>query len=640
MMTSRQRILSFLLITGFVVVSVTSIAAQTIDSCIGGTLYYIAFPDTVTNAQDVRFASSDSEEFLLYIYSPVDQQVQIDRAGIKVNVDLQAGEIREFNTKEVEVPLVTTLGRSSLNVLKVEAEVPIVVYAYMVTNFGCAAFTPIPVDAWGREYFAATWEGGTVTDFALVTLNDVVVPIIKVPAPAQILIIAAYDGTEVTLYPTGELLENISPVQVRLNAGDVYLAQSFVDTLKSISQPDIAGSRIVASRPIGVLTGNTRLLHDTLSVGSGLLNNSLKDMAVEWVAPVDQHGTEFVFLPTWDVLRQELSDAPSLRSRDREYVRVYGTTENETEVTYAESDQNLNVPAFTTPVKGGEYSHEVITGLQNGRSYRTSERGQAYQSPQSLIQFDSLTGGGKYVGAHFNSWGSYMVEMVPREEWGTFAPFRAPTYPAAMNHYVNVVTDTLNESKIFYRRGTSTPQLFSFNRGRIPGTDLVWGILSIEPGVTFTVEGSEGARFSGFVYGSAVGSESYRPTASISNDNYHETTAMMYGFPLVAPRCSIPNNTSHVEEGNSSDRGYGITEIVPNPVAKSTTIRFQLREEGQTEIALMNYLGQRVKVIRNEVMTAGEHNVNWRTEDILPGLYYLQITSKTWRASRKVTLIR
>ena len=634
---------TLLLFTTGCFLGIISLSAQSLDSCLGGKTYYISFPDTVRNYQDLRFLVETSDEFLLYLYSPVAQQITIQSVGdAGVRLDLRGGEVTEFNTRELTVPQIIVPDMPQANVLKIEAETPVIVYAYMATMFGCAAFTPLPVEAWGKEYVAATWRGGTVSDVPLLSEDDVVVPLIQVPAPPRIMIIAAYDNTEVTILPTGELAAGVDSLQITLNAGEAYFTEAYVDTSwQSGTQADLAGSRITATKPIGVITGNPRLSHDSLGMNeNGLLRNSDKDMAMEWIAPVNQHGTEFVFLPTWDDLHQVPSDNPDILSRDREYVRVYGTTSSSTEITYAESDQNPNLPAVTMPVRDGGYAHQEIRNLQNGRLYRSSEPGQGYQSPASLLWFDSLTGGGNYVGAYFEGSGSYMVEMVPRERWGNFAPFMAPTYPADMNHYLNLVTDTSHQQDVFYRQGSGSPQPFLFNRGRIPGTDLVWGVLPVEPGKTIIVEGGESASFSGFVYGSAKGFESYTPKKVRALSEYWEKTASMYGFPLPALRCAVSEETSHGPERGEEVEEYEITSVGTGTSGNTITLRFRLGESGRTEIALYNALGELVTRIADEQMIAGEHDVRWGGEGIPTGSYHVQIRANGWVSSRKVALVR
>ena len=533
-------------VLALILVNVPRLAAQPaqapgMDECSGGTLYYLAFPDTVTNAQDSRFKASYPEEFYLYIYSPVNQQVKIGRAnGASLSINVTGGDILEFDTKAVAVPLITTRNAPQTNVLKVESESPVIIYAYMATRFGCAAFTPVPVEGWGMRYYAATWEGEYVRNIVPAGETNFDASV-KVPAPAEILVIAAEDNTQVTINPTGSLASCSTCTRVTLRAGEAYLVQSFVDTNEGVErQADIAGSVITSSKPIGVITANTRMGHAP-SDSIALARNSYKDLAAEWLAPADQHGTEFVFLPMWDDFRQRPGADPA---RKTEYVRVYATTSRQTEV----RDPFGNTVAGR--FNNGEYMNGVLADLRNAVYYRTTQPGQAFQSPGAVVKFNGTTGSGNFIGVSYKSWGTSTVEIVPREQWTSFAPFKAPAYPFSMKHYLNVVTDTGNQFNVYYRSGSGGRQLFPFNRGRIAGTDLVWGSIIVNPGLNYVLESLDDGRFSGYVYGVWGGYELYRPggakdeekgqgTSSAHPSEYEENTAMTYAYPLAPSRCML-----------------------------------------------------------------------------------------------------
>ena len=529
-----------------------------LEECSGGTLFYVAYPDTVSNGFDNRFPPTHPEEFFLLIYSPVSQQVKIGRPGGGTRSFLiEANSVKEIDTKEVSVPLITVNNVPQSNSLAIESEYPIVVYGYITTHFGCYGFTAIPVESWGQQYFAATWEGDYVRNVvpAGETNFDATS---KKPAPAEILIIAAYDNTVVSLQPTGALLNCVNCTRVTLRAGETYLVQSFVDTNEQTErQPDIAGTFITSNKRIGVLSGNTRTQLEKFQVGT-LAGNSFKDATMEWLAPVEQHGTEFLFMPTMDDYRPRPNADPV---REAEFVRIYATQEEETDVVWLNT-LGQKVPGQLTPMNPKEFSYERIGATQTAIPFQTSAPAQGYQSPKSIFQFNGTTGSGNFIGASYLSWGTYMVEMVPREQWTSFSPFRAPSVQASTKHYLNLVTDTTNQFNVYFSQGTSPRQLFPFNRGTIAGTDLIWGTVSVNPGVTYIVEGDDGAVFSGFVYGNWDGYELYRPGGTKKDDDdpkdaavagggengdptifhpseYEETTAQMYGFPLAPSRCVL-----------------------------------------------------------------------------------------------------
>lgn len=551
------------------------------ESCAGGTLYYIAFPDTTTNTWDSRFPATllktNTTAFVLYIYSPVDQTIEVQSTGgASERIELAGGEIYEFDTKDIGVPLVTTINRPQSNVLALRAQYPVIVYAYMLTAFGTEAFTPIAVEYWGKEHFAASWPAQRVND--VFPNGEFNYRAVAKDAEAELLVIAAYDSTVVEIETDTRLRDCAGCKTVTLKAGEAYLIQTPGDTLEEArNAPDLAGTYIRSSKPIGLISGNTRLMHNA-GVRPSLAENSFKNMAIEWIPPVEQHGTEFVFTPTWDDRRQrdglELEEA-----RDVEVVRIYGTAVNAdgegipTEVTWRDS-LGQDYAAVTPIVIARDtqrlpFTHEKI-GVPVARRFKTSEPAMAFSSPNSVVKFNgTTTWGANYVGASYLSWSTFMVELVPREQWTSFAPVRAPSLPSSMLHYLNLVADSAQQFNVFYRQGNSPRQLFPFNRGAVPGTDLVWGSIPLNKGVDYFIEGENGARFTGHAYGSYRGQEQYRPGTNRRKDSegkesalsggdgadepgtlhpseYEEDVALMYGYPLAPSRCvpADPGNIS------------------------------------------------------------------------------------------------
>lgn len=535
-----------------------------LEECAGGTLFYLTMPDTVDNTQDARFTSGrlgDPQDAVLLIYSAVDQQVRIGRAGGNGQPEsVTGGEILEYDLSKLSIPSNTTINTPSREVVKIESDFPIVVYGYRSNHFGVSAFTAIPVESWGQQYFAATWPGWYIRNVYPAGETDYNAEE-KKPAGAEIIILAAYDNTQVTIAQTGPLVNCNGCGTVTLMAGQSYMVQSAVDTNDQVeNQPDIAGTMITANKRIGVMTGNTRTQLEDFAFPT-LAGNSAKDQVIEFLAPIEQHGTEFVFMPTMDEIRQRGVDFE--RERSAEFVRVYPTTESGTEIVWFDkAGQRTPISENPGPYEPSEFAQERIGSLDDAVYFTSSDASQAYQSPKSHAYFRGTTGWGNFIGAAYDTWGTYMVEMVPKEQWTSFAPFRAPSVPASTLHYLNVVTDTNSRFLVSYRQGGSPPTIFPFRAAPIPGTDLIWGSVTVTAGTTYTVEADSGATFSGFVYGNNGGYELYRPGAAKDDDDddkragvagggdggapsilhpseYEELISEMYGYPLAPSRCVL-----------------------------------------------------------------------------------------------------
>ncbi|HVZ39892.1 MAG TPA: choice-of-anchor D domain-containing protein [Candidatus Kapabacteria bacterium] len=511
-----------------------------LDPDASGTLYYVAFPDTVANVTDARFPCPRANPGLeLWMFSEQPNRVTVTSGtGLQTTLKLDAGHMKVFQMPASMI--ITTPNVISNNTFRVESESPIVLYAYLSTDQGLEAWAPIPVFAWGTDYSAACIAGEVVKNIGLA--GELEIPTVPRPAPAEILIIAAYDNTNVSIVPpAGMRLLDWTPSVIHLKAGEAYLVQSIVDTARE-DQDDIAGTRILSDKPISVTSGNTRA--QAQNDQASYKDNTQKGMMMECLSPADEQGTEFVYMPTMDVHRQ---GGGSILERQREYTRVYstqGTVTNGYQIAQAGTKQ---IP-FTIQ---RDTMKQFSLGVPVATYFKTEIASQALMHSSAVV---ALTGSSPcFRGAlclDYQAVAPYMVELTPREQWTTFAPYYAPTLPAGMQHYINVVTDREHAGDIMREDGTPFP----ITRD-IQGTSLMWGYAPVNPGTDHYLIARNGAVFAGFVYGTLDGKEEYRPGEVRKKDTYNtplgggskgarplhpaeyeECDALSYGYPLAPKR--------------------------------------------------------------------------------------------------------
>jgi hypothetical protein len=530
-----------------------------LDPCAAGTGYIIAFPDTTQNTVDDRFPSKLEDRFYLFLYSAADSnRVTITPKGGKPQtVILLAGKFNELWLKPEKV--VDQIGAISNNTYRVDAQYPIIVYCYMVTRFGGEAWTPLPVEAWGTRYYMAGIPPTLVND--IFQWDEVNYGTREKPAPAEIMVVAAYDSTHVTITPNVPLTTPFN--SVTLNAGQAYQWATGFDwpaRYQGRLQADPGGSRIVSDKPIGVISGNTRHMVDTTE--KMLSTNSIKTMMIESLTPAEQQGTEFAYLPSWDS-RRIIPGLPSQRIDDKrhgEFVRIYGTSQSgTTSGSYTTGYADGSRVGFTVSERGVV---QAKIDTPQGRYFKTDRPAQVMMHSSSASHYDSTFHvKGDYYGTNYTGWGPYMVELIPREQWTSFAPFYAPSDPYGVESFVNVVADDSVRDRIYFRVGTGPLRPFDFNHGRIVGSTLVWGEMQIAPGTDYYLIGDNGAKFSGFVYGFWRGYEQFQPGAIRKKDDgggasiasgggkgdgqilhpaeYYENVGISYGYPLPPSRCAL-----------------------------------------------------------------------------------------------------
>lgn len=542
------------LVVGLGMIAVPSQLRAQFDERNSGTTYVIAFPDTTTNTFDSRFPNRMADTIALFIYSPVDNEVDINSPNgyqNKVRPRARQFEIVYLNSSKNRAasPIAFQSNTVTNTTFRLEAKFPIIVYCYYVTKFGGEAFTPIPVESWGLEYYAAGHPGEVMAD--VTPGGETTYQSKNKQGPAEVLVVAAFDNTKVTLTAGPKtIFLNYPLLSVTLNAGQCYQVQTYVDTLSANQgglQAEIAGVYVSSDKPVGVVSGNSRAQLNP-NEQAGLARNSFKNMAIEWIAPTEQHGKTFVYLPTWD--NRRITGQPGEKIEEKragEFVRVYGTSLGRTNGTVNDGGITSNF---------GMNNQEVWqdrVGSPAPRVYVTDTASQAFQSCMATVIFDGTTGSVGFLGAKYRSYGTYMVEMTPKEQWTTFAPYYSSPHPSQMEHFVNIVTDSVNKLKIFKEDGNRVV----FNRGAIAGTPLIWGTMNVTPGLDHWFDGTkDSAKFSAFVYGLWQGYELYRPGKTKKKDDggselagggrrgdnllhpseYEENTAVAYGYPLAPSR--------------------------------------------------------------------------------------------------------
>jgi hypothetical protein len=94
-------------------------------------------------------------------------------------------------------------------------------------------------------------------------------------------------------------------------------------------------------------------------------------------------------------------------------------------------------------------------------------------------------------------------------------------------------------------------------------------------------------------------------------------------------------------DGKSDSPGMTVLhQNYPNPFNPVTTISYTLRESARIKLTVFNQIGQTVSVIRDDMSSAGRHDVPFQAENLSTGIYFykLEVGSETY--IRKMVLLR
>ncbi|HQJ45507.1 MAG TPA: FlgD immunoglobulin-like domain containing protein [Ignavibacteriaceae bacterium] len=103
---------------------------------------------------------------------------------------------------------------------------------------------------------------------------------------------------------------------------------------------------------------------------------------------------------------------------------------------------------------------------------------------------------------------------------------------------------------------------------------------------------------------------------------------------------------SSIEENNlQNSREFLLYPCYPNPFNPSTTIKFYINQSSYTTIKVSSVLGKEIKLLLEENLPAGEHNVQWNGKDnegsTLPsGIYFIQMKADEYQQTIKTVLLK
>lgn len=78
----------------------------------------------------------------------------------------------------------------------------------------------------------------------------------------------------------------------------------------------------------------------------------------------------------------------------------------------------------------------------------------------------------------------------------------------------------------------------------------------------------------------------------------------------------------------------------PNPFNPSTTIRYNIPEDGKITLKVIDILGREIKTLVNEYKTKGRYEVTFDAGDLSSGIYFYTITSGSFTVFQKMILMK
>lgn len=92
-------------------------------------------------------------------------------------------------------------------------------------------------------------------------------------------------------------------------------------------------------------------------------------------------------------------------------------------------------------------------------------------------------------------------------------------------------------------------------------------------------------------------------------------------------------------------KSFELFQNYPNPFNPQTQIRYDLPVSGNVRLTIYNILGQKVKVLVDEIQDAGYKSVIWDGKDIdgrdvASGIYFYKIEAQNFEKTKKMVLLK
>jgi hypothetical protein len=143
-----------------------------------------------------------------------------------------------------------------------------------------------------------------------------------------------------------------------------------------------------------------------------------------------------------------------------------------------------------------------------------------------------------------------------------------------------------------------------------------------------------------FAFKEEPGLHSGRPSVASAGSHYRYT--LLTARQGEAPTIVLDNFGSLVSTEEPAERSATpvLAQNYPNPVTSSTQIEFSLPSAGHVRLQVFDALGREVRVLADQLHTAGLHRVGLDAASLTPGLYLYRLQIGSWSVSRTMTVLR
>ena len=90
----------------------------------------------------------------------------------------------------------------------------------------------------------------------------------------------------------------------------------------------------------------------------------------------------------------------------------------------------------------------------------------------------------------------------------------------------------------------------------------------------------------------------------------------------------------------STPKKYSLLQNYPNPFNPSTAIKYQIPNSSFVSLKVYDILGNEVETLVNEIKTAGSYEVKFNGSNLSSGIYFYQLKTNNYIATKKFMLFK
>ncbi len=91
---------------------------------------------------------------------------------------------------------------------------------------------------------------------------------------------------------------------------------------------------------------------------------------------------------------------------------------------------------------------------------------------------------------------------------------------------------------------------------------------------------------------------------------------------------------------NGTPSAFGLFQNYPNPFNPTTSIRFQVAEAADVNLAVYDHLGREVAVLIDGRMDAGDYDARFDASGLASGVYLYRLKAGAYAETKKMTILR